>query len=962
MDAQHKLVPGPAHTAQPFANLQTAAAASWHNITAWAFNVTRHAPILEDIISAGPRIFTKLGSYMALPDTIGSPAQLTSSTSRTYSSAAPEPNIYNLLEPNDGVPNAARIVAQDGEADPVAQAARLSLDGARGLGSVFSYATSKWAISCVAMALILNRTHIFAATRRRLRFRWHVRLLLRLLPLLLLAFQSVNLLRSIQCQTSPDFNQLRWGGLDKASDLTFVHHNTFLNKLSAILLFGATDRQSCELVGMVPQLSEPDGKQLRGSLSILWPLFGVLCLSQFVETLSRAVQGRPLSAETGMTLFEQSLAFAEADAAINNQLGLAAFPKHQQSFDFTGTNVAASIPITRSLVLRRVNTPPEVLFIAFLSSMTHLSSHVLGIFDAQSRYRLVNTSFWGFCFMGTIVWSAFEFELGNPSAQSLLRFPTVCIIGFVPHVLVLSGIAVCLLIYGLALILSALSPPPSTSPSSTNTIRQRLAHAHSNMQANVSLAEIRITREMDFYTAILRIGFAAITMASEAVYLNEERGVNIQQYTWLEEARFREVEELQRQVVGIGLLNSHYDEIGTIGLVPVKEGTTLAASGYSRERAGQRICRSRGDRAIRAGTGATERSSRWLMAVEFLLSITRLIARIGALAALWVLCRIRIRTQPAWLLWLARRQKFGPGDRIPRRKVDDGASRQTPNFQGERLIPHMEGIDVEAEFRRLNANQDENSLDADLYKYWVSGGWWGSNDMSGDYNPEEVDNTWDTTSVISTSSRALDDDMDNEWELGDNEQKTPTRVPAAWSPETNPMIDTVLDTNDLARLLHPATVEEREEAHTLSAHLLVDGIMTRSAFRRRDQFRRSRVLLRSVSIGDNVDISDISNKRNTRLGCRDEEQLLEQILLSRRNLPGLSPPKAASNLGHSLRMEDSQSLPCVVCHSSVRTIIVWPCRCLSLCDDCRVSLAMNNFDKCVCCRRDVMSFSRIFVP
>jgi len=51
-----------------------------------------------------------------------------------------------------------------------------------------------------------------------------------------------------------------------------------------------------------------------------------------------------------------------------------------------------------------------------------------------------------------------------------------------------------------------------------------------------------------------------------------------------------------------------------------------------------------------------------------------------------------------------------------------------------------------------------------------------------------------------------------------------------------------------------------------------------------------------------------------------------------------------------------------VCQSAPRTIIVWPCRCLSLCDDCRVSLAMNNFDKCVCCRREVTSFSRIYVP
>ena len=62
------------------------------------------------------------------------------------------------------------------------------------------------------------------------------------------------------------------------------------------------------------------------------------------------------------------------------------------------------------------------------------------------------------------------------------------------------------------------------------------------MQANVPLSGIRITLHMDFYTALLRTGFAIMTMASEAVYLNESRGVSIKQRTWLEEDRLREIE------------------------------------------------------------------------------------------------------------------------------------------------------------------------------------------------------------------------------------------------------------------------------------------------------------------------------------------------------------------------------------------------------------------------------------
>ncbi|EFZ01479.2 RING finger domain protein [Metarhizium robertsii] len=948
------------HMAQPLVNLQTAAGSSWHNITAWAINVTRNAAFLEDFLWVGPRIFMKLGSYIALSDTTGgSTGRLTSPSDGAMSS---ELHLRNLLEPDISTPLKARIDPSIGDANADTQATRLSLDGARGLGSVFGYVTSKWAVSTIAMAIILNRTHIFAATRRRLRLYWRTRLLLRVLPIILLASQSLHLLRSIQCQTSPIFNQLRWGDTNKTSDLAFAHPSAFLNKLSSSLLLGVGDRESCEAAGMVPKGDDSDAQNLRGSLNLLWPLFGVLCLSHFIETLSCAVQGRPLSVETGMTLFEQSLAFAEADAAVNNQLGWGSLPRIHQNLNPPVSGLSASTSLTRSAVLSKVNTPPEVLFIAFLSSMTHLSSHMLGVFDAQSKYRLVNTGFWGLCFMGTIVWSAFEFELGNPLAQSMLRFPTVCIVGFVPHVLVLSGIAVCLLIYGLALILSALAPPLSTSDSRSATLRQRLAHAHENMQANISLSEIRITRDMDFYTALLRTGFAAISMASEAVYLNEDRGVTLQHRTWLEEARFREVEEIQRQAIGIGMPNSQYDQIGTIGLVPVKDCTVAATSGYGRERAAQRISRGRSDRAIRTGTGATERSSRWFMAVEFLLSTGKLMVRTSALAALWGLGRIRIRSQPAWLLWLARRQKLSMGDkdRVSGRRQGITSDASGRSITGQRSIPPTEGFDVETEFRRFNASQDEDSLDADLYKYWLTGGWWSSNDESGEYKPDDED-SWDTTSAISIPTTPVDEDgSDDGWGSEEDNTEAPSGLSLTRSWETTPPADTILDTNNLARLLNPETAEEREEAHILSAHLQYDTVMTRSSFRRQDHLRRSRVLLRPGMTATGGYRS--SDSRNVKLSPEDEEHLLEQILLSRRNQNEFHSRDTDTIQRTDLATEEAANLPCVVCQSSVRTIVVWPCRCFSLCDDCRVSLAMNNFDKCVCCRRDVMSFSRIFVP
>lgn len=940
MDRQQQLPEQLYHTTQQYGNSQIAATSRWHNITTWAYNISRHATILEDIFWAGPRFVAKLGSFMSHSDPLTAPRQLAPDRGETLAQAVSDASIFDILKVDNAVPTASTVGGGNGETDRAAQIARLSIDSARGLGSVFSYVTSKWAVSCIVMAIILNRTHILAATRRRLRIPWHTRLLVRLLPSVLLALQAVALLQFIQCQTSPNFSHLGWKNTTKASDMASAQPYAFLNRLSSILLLGAGDSQSCEAVGMIPSTAATN-QQLRGSLAMLWPLFWVLCLSHFVETLLCAVQGRPLSAETGMTLFEQSLAFAEADAVVNNHLRWGRFSTQQLTSDSSPTNMAAH-SITRSMLLGKLNTSPEVLFVAFLTTMTHLSSHCLGIFDAQSRYRLVNTGFWGVFFMGTLTWSAFDFETGNNSSQSLLRFPTVCIIGYVPHVLVLAGILICLLIYGLALVLTAIAPP-SNSNLTSMTVRQRLAYAHSNMQANITVAEVPVTRDMDFYTALLRAGFAAVTMASEAVYLNEERSVNLQQRTWLEEARLREVDQLNRQAVRFRLINCLYDQTGTIGLLPIKEGAALSTNGYSRERAAQMISKGR------TGTGASERGSGWLMAVEFLLSITGLIARTASSGVLWVLARAHIRTRPAWLLWLVRRQKITDNDELSSGK-GVFLPGETSSLLSESMTPQMEAVDVETEFRRLNSSQDEDVLDKELYKYWASGGWWGSADASGDYVPEDVNDDWDATSVISASSTASDDGATGKSWLSQDKGQQKLNTEISRTRETSPSRDTVLDASSLARLLNPSTSEERGEAISLSRHLQSNIIVTRSIFRRQEQIRRSRVLLPPESLGD---YDGGATNRSTRLGSIDEESMLEELILTRRRM---------DSSGGGLHNGAGQFLPCVVCHSSNRTIIVWPCRCLSLCDDCRVSLARNKFDKCVCCRRDVLSFSRIYTP
>lgn len=961
-------------SAVPFGN-----ASLWHNFlnltsTHLGVNVSRYTPSLEDLVWAGPRMVLKLGrlgSFISVNDAIdvfGQRVIPDATGSDFYPSTRPLYDSGSFTTTSSASATPSNLA----DADPVIY--RFSMEGAKGLGSVFSYATSKWALCCIAMAVILNRTHIFAATRRRLRLRWPVRLVLRIVPLILFYLQARSLLQSIQCQTSPDFAELRWGNASKSSDLMFSQQNALLHGMSSTLLFGSTDKESCSAVRMIP-VEGDESTELKGSLSLLWPLFGSFCLSQFLETISCALQGRPVSAETGMTLFEHSLAFAEADAAISNQLGWGIFSS-TASNAASKANVGASA-ISRSMILKRVNTSPEVLLVALLSTMSHVTSHLLGVFGKQAKFRLLSTGVWALAFMGSIVWSAVTFSLEDSSRQGLLRYPTVCIIGFIPHVMVLVGIIVCVSIYSIALVFSALAAPASTGHGGRLTFRERIALAHSNMQANLSFSDLRITMEMDFYTALLRAGFGAITMATEAVYLNEDREVNLKGTTWLEEERYREIEELKMNWISSGIPGSRYDTSGVIGLVPVKDGQLRATSGYARERAAQKLSSSMtGERrTIRDGIGAAERSSRWLLALDYLMHINKLVLTTCAMTLCKVLSKVGVQNPPRWLKNWSRLPKSGrPEERRSRRGRSYESVVQGAGTIGPVEIHRSDRVDVEREVRQRYREQApvededkrEHMIDSSLYSWWLHGGWWGKTDTSGDYTPaaEEEDADFDATSVISTTESvysASDEDEDGrDWEDIDSNgdgQRTPTQRSPFASRESSPAIDIPMQPADLAALLHPRSAEERGQARALAAHLSSDRVLTRAAYKRYEQAQRTQVLFPNRHI-----------RAAAKMTPDEEVQILEQILLERRAATApVDGGEGAAGAGPSSWATGAAGMgpdgpQCVVCQSSPRTIIVWPCRCLSLCDDCRVSLAHNSYDKCVCCRREVISFSRIYVP
>ncbi|KAJ2837229.1 hypothetical protein J3B01_002282 [Coemansia erecta] len=79
--------------------------------------------------------------------------------------------------------------------------------------------------------------------------------------------------------------------------------------------------------------------------------------------------------------------------------------------------------------------------------------------------------------------------------------------------------------------------------------------------------------------------------------------------------------------------------------------------------------------------------------------------------------------------------------------------------------------------------------------------------------------------------------------------------------------------------------------------------------------------------------------------ARSETDALAQLIHSRRT----AEPRG----------DDTRSL-CVVCWTNARCVMLRPCRCLCLCNDCRAALVVRNFDHCPCCRRTVAGYSRVY--
>lgn len=239
---------------------------------------TQQVPSAKDLLLAGPRLASKLGSMVM---------ELPSSAYNLVVGGAAETSGLDHVNVVVTSTTVLESTAQAASASPPGLASQISLESGRSVANMLAYATSRWSLACIVMSVVINRTQVYGSTRRPIRIGLRTNVALRILPVALLLWQVRTLLQSIQCQTSPDFASMKWGNASMHSELMFTQNGGWLHDISSTLLFGASDQSSCQTVEMIPL--QPDqlrqghhgGQQplkTRGSLSRLWPYYQSLCL------------------------------------------------------------------------------------------------------------------------------------------------------------------------------------------------------------------------------------------------------------------------------------------------------------------------------------------------------------------------------------------------------------------------------------------------------------------------------------------------------------------------------------------------------------------------------------------------------------------------------------------------------------------------------------------------------------
>lgn len=710
--------------------------------------------------------------------------------------------------------------------------------GANKFTSFFTYCYSWYGITCMAMAIILNRTLVIASTNNsRLQqmavnrtrnihnmgsrtelLKKSSQMLFRLGAIAILLYNMYKVLVTLNVTTSLTRDEMNW----------FVK---LINR-SGLFEYDGEARDK--------YMATPKPQVMIGpSANMYWPVFLGFCFLAYVETFLAAIDGQKPYTEAGLTIFEHSLIFQEASSTGKFFLG-------------------------DSLLVRRPTE--ELLIICLFLTLNHLNIQIGGLVN-NNKYRLIPSTIIGLGFLGYFT----DIILNKEWYQ----FPFIIVLLVLPQLFIIGIICLSICIFIMAIFATGLNI-------------QDLNYASFFLNNDGADFQERIFFSLldDFYTTLLNLGMLAITLAGKSSYITELSIITVDDETWIERSIWQKFKHNFESLTTNGKLTSQDQILNYIKSNSIKGYGNLISDPSMKLVTGDQ---SNQDNDIHGINKTSIMKKRVLYLQMIIVNFYQLIKGL-------VLDKFLMRFRSTSVLDETKYDSKGyeVSEQVERRR------NSVPPFLRKFIQPKRNEESMEPEKSQKIVELDEFTEEEISTKYIQ---------LIRESEFSEIDNSLDFHT---------DEELEEEIDIDESDLESVVEIPEFLSPQ------------QFTELITESNIE------ILQQHLQTEGILTRGQYQM------------------------IHNRINE---YKDESTKLIEVLLSKRNGHLQKMFNPAPTKEPTLEMDlDLTQIDCVICQVNTREIITWPCKCFSICESCRLTLASKGIEGCVCCRRPVDGVSRVFIP
>ncbi|KAF9907815.1 hypothetical protein EC991_010507 [Linnemannia zychae] len=610
----------------------------------------------------------------------------------------------------------------------------------------------------------------------------------------------------------------------------------------------------------------------------------------------------------------------------------------------------------------------DILIISLIQVCQLLMLQFLSLSSRGKNYRLAVTTFWGILDLTHFAYAIYHRSNTYPSLQLLTRLPEVVVI----------------LMVGISMTLHALT----------------YIVTGGNVRRQMFEPRAMPTRDEEYGLAVFKVGRACMEATRGVGFRNEVDAVIVPFGTLLDKKNAKSTPTVRISSTGEqpqgSQAGSSSSTTFTFSFGPRSQRfrpSGIVTSGYSNEVAD--VIETPGQRQT-----ISRRRNRFNVMKEFCVSSGKLMAEMTFSAYNRIVpARFKRTLRPS------SNTRMSVQDYIQLRTSIENAmekARQTrelrmhqfevESYKAAAALDEEEEKELYNEFlsRDLTASDDEDEdYDVDYMDIAESEGSDAETESDGDDdgtagNKDSRDDNGGAGTSFGIRRRAYDTPLDSEEDEegydqleGDDEDQVLQSLPSGW-PKLSSLQDFFLDTSFMSIFL---SGRMQDVPLTRSQHRLVltgagsntANQSTGSSSSNQQQKRSKRKDRRSSDPGaDDQVLLAVLNKYRKTVGEQvpvpaSTSTTASATTSSLHSENDMRPPPLASKGATAGGQQDDEGsmygrLLCVVCQTEPRGVLLRPCRCLALCNDCREVLASRRYKQCPCCRSDVQGYSKIFLP